>query len=239
MNTLNSDLNQKISPRPRISIIRTLLFAGLLSVLIVAGLSIIPFVNFGKLGTTPPFVPALSGNSIQTSTVTVEHKTGSLADASRIAAYKSTNEGMKSGAIEHASPFVVNACASELEEGDPSAPRVGSELEVVSTGWPLRSFATRTLNDLSPQPVVATPVAMTQSYEVRKSGGEWAPSVDAKPGERVEWRAVVHCDVDRTVVGSTQLPPYINWRNTALNLLVFWGATAAILFVGLRVIRSR
>lgn len=236
----NSDLSHKCSRRQRRPIIRTVLLAGLLSLLIVASLTIIPFVNFGKGGATSPLVPVLSGTSIKTSTVTVEHKSGGLADASRIAAYKSTNEGMKIGAIESADPFVVRACESELAEGGSQNARVNSELEVISTGWPLRSFATRTLNHLSPNPIVATPVVMTQTYEARKSGTEeWATSVEALPDERVEWRAVVHFDVVRNVVATTQLPPYISWRNTGLNLLAFWVATAAVLFVGRSVIRSR
>lgn len=207
--------------------------------LIVAGLTIIPFVNFGK-GSATPLVPTLAGTSIKTSTVTVEHKSGGLADASRIAAYKSTNEGMKIGAIESAGPFVVRACESELAEGGSQNARVNSELEVISTGWPLRSFATRTLNHLSPNPIVATPVVMTQTYEARKSEtDEWAPSVEALPDERVEWRAVIHFDVVRNVVAKTQLPPYISWRNTGLNFLAFWIASAAVLFVGRSVIRSR
>ena len=239
MSVSNLDSTCKTSLKPQRPIVRTTLLAGLLSLLIVAGLTIIPFVNFGK-GSATPLVPALSATSINTSTVTVEHKSGGLADASRIAAYKSTNEGMKIGAIESAGPFVVRACESELAEGGSQNARVNSELEVISTGWPLRSFATRTLNHLSPNPIVATPVVMTQTYEARKSEtDEWAPSVEALPDERVEWLAVIHCDVVRNVVAKTQLPPYISWRNTGLNLLAFWAATAAVLFVGRSIIRSR
>lgn len=236
----NSDSSHRNSQRPRLAIIRAMLFAALATVLIVAGLMFIPFITFGKPGSTPPLVPTLSGTSIQIRTVTVEHEVGQLADASRVAALLSTNESMKRGAAEHASSFVMNACASEFEEGGSLAYRQGTELELVSTGWPFRSFATRTLNDLSCLPQIATPLAVTQRYEVRTSSNDqWASSVDAKPDERVEWRAVLETSIVRTVLASKQQTPYISWRNTALNFLVFWCAIATIFLSWTLALRSR
>lgn len=224
------------SRRPSVAVAKVLLIAALVSLLILVALGLIAFINFGKAGSTPALVPSLSGTTMQFSTVTVEHKTGKLADATRVGTFASTNEALMRSANEHTDPFAQKACRALFSEGDSRTPRLGIELELVSTGWPFRAFAARTLNDLQRQVVAVANIR----YEVRSdNSSEWSPTVNAVPGERVEWRAVLQASAPRVVLGSRQLTPFVSWRNLALNFLIFWVAILAVILCCLIAIRVR